>query len=408
MLYNSDVVDSWVQQKVASVLVSKQIDDVMAGYDEKTIPYDDAHQCLSAVSEFRNRTLAVAAEEQLQLLEDMETSSAAFEDAEEMYAQGDYLEALDLYTLVSEESETYDNAQERRVECQELYIADVLSKTDGLQTQGEYVAGLKLVSVALDVFPDDEVLLARQDDLQSAYEILVKEDALTDANTFVQSGVYVKAISALEEALEIIPGDIELEGMRISVESAYEDDIRTQVSALVEEGQYDEAISRIKSAAKNVSDSTTLDSFLQDIEREKPVNLSNLTIIDSDEYEHRNEPFIDSYGYKYDCSYWFDASKNAYVIMNLNGEYSVLSGSIVAGSDTGAGAEMDISIYADDQLAYTYTGFTKITGVVDFSIDVAGATKLEIRTSNPGEYYSGFLSLVEAVLYREASEDTGV
>ena len=108
--------------------------------------------------------------------------------------------------------------------------------------------------------------------------------------------------------------------------------------------------------------------------------------------------FTDSFGNVYDGNYFFDASLNPYAVFGLDKGYSTFSGSIVAGSDTGSGASMTIEFYADDKLIFTKTGYTKVTGKIDFSVDVSGATKLTIKASNQGDFSYGWIRLVNATL----------
>ena len=96
-----------------------------------------------------------------------------------------------------------------------------------------------------------------------------------------------------------------------------------------------------------------------------------------------------------------DASNDAYAVFNLNQQFTTFSGKIVANQNTGSDAILNIAIYIDDSLVYSKTEFTKRTGAVDFSLDVRGATKLEIRTSNTGGYSNGHFSIVNTQLEKQ-------
>lgn len=130
-------------------------------------------------------------------------------------------------------------------------------------------------------------------------------------------------------------------------------------------------------------------------------SLSVPHVIDSDKYNYSKNLMQDSYGLYHDGSHNLDASQNAMVLYYLNKEYSTLSYSIVTSPQTGSGASMSVKVFFDgvEQPSLFCSGITKQTGKINFSsIDVSNIETLKIETTNEGEYYSGWLYIVDDIL----------
>lgn len=130
-----------------------------------------------------------------------------------------------------------------------------------------------------------------------------------------------------------------------------------------------------------------------------PVKLKELFVVDSRSYDIVDS-FTDSFGndyvdvYTY-YNYWSDSEANS--IHNLNGKYSAFEGSIVAETNTDLRDTLTFTIFVDGEVKYTKTGFTKITGKVDFSVDVSGGTLLTIKVTH-SKSVNGTIGIVDAQL----------
>ena len=117
--------------------------------------------------------------------------------------------------------------------------------------------------------------------------------------------------------------------------------------------------------------------------------LDKLFLIDSDNFEQRDEIFTDSFGNSYDGSYHFEhvGYDNEYATFNITQSSTAFSGSIVACQETGSEEEMIIMIYVDDVLKYTSPQFGKTTGKIDFNVDVTDGQKITIKAGLVSGYW---------------------
>ncbi len=119
-----------------------------------------------------------------------------------------------------------------------------------------------------------------------------------------------------------------------------------------------------------------------------PIGLDKAYLIDSQHYQYKSGIFTDSFGNKYTGVHFYDDlydsgnGREAYSIFNLSGQYTKLTGSIVAADNTYANGVYYINVYVDNVLAYSKTGFTKTSGKVDFNINVKGAQQVAIRVGH--------------------------
>lgn len=74
-------------------------------------------------------------------------------------------------------------------------------------------------------------------------------------------------------------------------------------------------------------------------------------------------------------------------MFNLNCEYVNLTGSIVISEEASADNVFFVNIYVDNVLVYSNNNITKMTGKIDFDIDVSTGDTLSIEAGRSGGSY---------------------
>lgn len=112
------------------------------------------------------------------------------------------------------------------------------------------------------------------------------------------------------------------------------------------------------------------------------VNLVSMHELESDNIRVIEDGITDSYGKTYASNVLrFSTGDNAYVVYDLNGAYSKFEGTIVCATNTGSNAVMDVGIFADGELVYSLTGYTRQKAAESMNIDVSGVGELAIKTA---------------------------
>lgn len=131
-----------------------------------------------------------------------------------------------------------------------------------------------------------------------------------------------------------------------------------------------------------------------------PVGLDEVHVINCRYYAFSEDIFIDTYGDIYNGAHIYNnnnrGNNNLFSIHNLKKEYKTFCASFVAGNDMETATT--IEIYVDDVLKHRIDNYTRETGIVDFSIDVEGASKLKILIG--GLWWHIDIALVNAQLYK--------
>jgi len=216
----------------------------------------------------------------------------------------------------------------------------------------------------------------------------------------------IDLVATLESGFESVTTNMQydqaLEQIQIEVET-----LRNMVTSL-ERDNISLAIER-DSLLQQIANVTTNDSGNLQLSDTQPLvevaseRLSTIWVIDSGgryPYRYYSGIHTDSFGNINDGAHHFDGSGGAFAIYNLNSRFTSFTGLIVANQHTGSGASMTIEIRGDGSLLFIEREFTRRTGAVEFDVDVAGVTQLEIRTSNQGSYSNGHISIVNAALLR--------
>lgn len=101
-----------------------------------------------------------------------------------------------------------------------------------------------------------------------------------------------------------------------------------------------------------------------------------------------------------------DTSNEAFFKVDLNGQYSVFSGSISPTSKASANVDMQVAIFGDGKCLYSRENITKASKEIDFAVDVSGVKKLTVMTWNRGSYDWGLVFLENANLEQALSPET--
>lgn len=141
-----------------------------------------------------------------------------------------------------------------------------------------------------------------------------------------------------------------------------------------------------------------------------PVNADDSTVefkdmhyLEASDMEIIGYEITDSYGKTYeDNIVCLDAGQEAYAVYDLNGQYSSFNASIVCSTETGSDAEMYVGIFADGELVYSLSAYTRQQPVQEINLDVSGVGTLAVKTANTGGW-DAYVYFVNSVFTKSAS-----
>lgn len=389
----------------AEAFIVNHAEDVKNKYTGNEIEYENALAQLQEMGK-----LGIVSSDELQpmisAINSLRTSRAAYENAQADITAGDWKSAIGELRKVVQEDSNYTEAQTQLADAVRSYKDELMGELSEFDIDKDYSGAISTLRAGLQVVPDDADFLTKIADYEQKIsdEIeLTVANIIQNANNAVATNAdYQSALAELRDAAKQYPTIASIKDAIADVESTYTSAVFADVDTLVGEKKYDEAITLLNDLKADLSSDNEVLDKIAEVNDLKPIDLSQVVVIDSQDYDYNSDLYTDSFGNTYDGRHYFYAGSEGYAVYNLEGKFTSFSGLIVANQNTGSSASMDIAIYTDDTLAHATTGFNKRTGAVAFNVDVRGVTKLEIRTDGEGGWSSDRrLSIVNTQLEKQ-------
>lgn len=337
--------------------------------------------------------------------------TASMKKAEEEASRGDYTTAIATLNNVLEISEDDTDITSQIYTYTETYVTGVVADADLKLSENDFEGSKYIINTAItNLGGSDSTLQSYLDSIEKAetdYKEMIIAEALAEAEEFASTGDYVNAIVTINTALTSYPGNIELS----AVLSQYRESKKTvDIAAAIAESDsyvsnkdYTNAISVLEDALIIYPGNSELNAKITEVEGLKPVPLTNFAFADSGHAEICEDSVYDTVGNEYwgnnvikigsdfiANGLWSD--EPGFITVYLGMEYSTLSGTIACGERTDSGWETNVNISGDGNRLYQ-VHVSRTMSPVNISIDVTGVEWLEIRREDVSHlefYLSGF------------------
>lgn len=338
-IYSASIYGNTEKEHQAKQSLEAQLDQALDDYNTGTKSYDEASNTITTVD--RVNVLSIERVDRASAtLNALQSSKAAFESAEALFASGLYADALDNYLSVIEADSNYSAAQQKATEAKTCFLADLDEELQGYLAEDEYDAALELLDDALRMLPGETALTAKQ--------------------TEVEAKLLNHTLEQAEEAF-----------------SAGND--------------YEAAIRIITAAQNKLGENDRLTAALEKYQGYIPVYLNELEYFDASDAFYEDSNMVDNYENEYKsglCMYGA-VGHGGSVRYYINGQYSTFSGACIIkknqrDSDINGGY---IEIYGDDVLLYTSPRMEPDSMPQNFSIDISGVAFLRIVIYSFEDYY---------------------
>lgn len=324
-----------------------QIEEITAQFEGGKLSFDEAEQRLNNIKSIG--IVAAEVEDAKSDIQELQDSWNTFEKAGASEEEKDYKNAILEYAAVIKKDKNYTTAQE---------------KIDSIRT-------------------------------------IVSEKAQQDAESFLGENQYAEAFQIIDAAMETLGSDDSLQQMRKDNEEKYVDYVLEQADSLIQERKIADAESVLTQAKKTVN-RNEIASKLSQLEDYKPVNLSEIRVIDSKRIKTEEGLSRDSYGNEYNDAMIMSPYRRdepADIFLNVDGRYNRLKGTIAPHEEMSTDSGDDpyrfkVEIYADGNLVYASGEFTKTTAPTEFSADIGQAKVIQIRAQHINAYSGGVIGIL--------------
>ena len=257
------------------------------------------------------------------------------------------------------------------VQTQEAYMSDEISY-DEASNRLEILSGFSDGAVA-------EAVAAAQTTIANKHQI---EDLLQAAEKNAASGDYLMAIENYQAVLEIDPSSEKAKNGLESAEAAYQQSVVDEAYKAKDAGEWDTALEILDTYQATYGENKKIAAAYDEIEKQRPITLKNLTMVSSEEVEVMEEAVKDRWDNLYDGAVKLTANLDGYGYYSLEKKYTKFTGVIFVSSDSRNGVDMSVTIYKDNEIVYHLDNITENTPPASFEVDLTGASTLKIVTAN--------------------------
>ena len=257
------------------------------------------------------------------------------------------------------------------VQTQEAYMSDEISY-DEASNRLEILSGFSDSAVA-------EAVAAAQTTIANKHQI---EDLLQAAEKNAASGDYLMAIENYQAVLEIDPSSEKAKNGLESAEAAYQQSVVDEAYKAKDAGEWDTALEILDTYQATYGENEKIAAAYDEIEKQRPITLKNLTMVSSEEVEVMEEAVKDRWDNLYDGAVKLTANLDGYGYYSLEKKYTKFTGVIFVSSDSRNGVDMSVTIYKDNEIVYHLDNITENTPSASFEVDLTDASTLKIVTAN--------------------------
>lgn len=297
---------------------------------------------------------------------------------------GEYDSAFNLINQAREMLPEDSNLQTAYDKAYSAYQNSVLEQVESYASSEQYEIALEYLSGVQAQYPNDTVFQDTYNSTLSAYQNVVRSDAMQQADDYVANGDYVQAISVLESAVDKIGQDGELVAQLSVYKDTYKNGILQQVSTIYDAEGYEGVMSLLGNAISVLSNDADLEREYELWDSRRPISLTEMETFSGGFGVNESSYIKDNYGNIYSNGLRSNNGAEYYI----GKEYAVFK-SVVYIPDIVKDFEysdyrieywdsVTISIYGDDKILYTKTGFNPKDKPLDIAIDVSGVEFLKI------------------------------
>lgn len=351
---------------------------------------------------------------------DLPSDSKQYEKAQSLLANGSYHSAIMSQVDAHVANQDYDAAYElidsvRKVipsdsdldaaydNVSSSYHTYALDRANSYIANGDYKVALEFLNSAKAKLPSDADLQELYASTLSTYKSIIRDEVLAQVGDCSTEADYESAIDKISTALNSVGDDDELLSVLNVYKQEYRDLILGQIDSVYAEGGYDSVLALLRKASRVLPDDSTLSQEYETWKTRSPILLTDLTnfsrdgMIGSSFFDD-----TDNYGTVYASCVSCNGSQKPDAEFFIDGQYAKLSGTLYitdhAKEQVSSGwlSKATFSVYGDDVLLYTFSGFDLKDKPFEFSVDISGVEflKIEFANANYSDYNAMWHSMI--------------
>lgn len=386
--------------EVSSLLINKleeRLEKAKADFVAGTIDYSVANMEVSTIQKMGISEISDKVDEISDYINNLNDSQTAFSTAETLFGKADYAGAMENYKKVIEDDANYESAKTKLSEAAGKYREQVLAKADDYVKAGSYTKAIAELEAALKVLPDDSQITAQLESYKSDSSSQIKGEAIRTAADAAATGDYITAIQTLESAIVNYPDDVEISTDLETYKNSYVTSVIAAADDFVANRDYLSAISAVTDALGILPGNQILTDKQTALENNRPLVLATLTPINGGFTWNDGDPKDPFQVTHSDVGYYTliegGGDSSVYAEYRVYNKYKTLTASVVPHADIRETAKVYVKVYADDMLVYTSPEIGRKTDKFEISANIAGAdyVKIVVEVKDNYGYYNALI-----------------
>lgn len=369
--------------------LSDRLEKLYEEYRNLEREYESAEKELSTIEKMEITGLKEETKSTRKELQKLHSSVSSFLKAEEYYSGKNYILAIKEYEKVIKKDLNYSTAKTKLEQSRLNYRNTVLSEAAEKAAASDYISAAALLTSALEVLPDDELIEKRLGEYKKYGETKTLEEIMDSADTLSLKGDYAAAIRVLEQASE---GNRELAsdetyGKKLKYyKEKYETQFLKDLNELVSSGDYIAAGELITEASEIMPYNETVEKEKAKLQGKIPEYLNTLDPVTSSDWKFSGQA-EDSFGVDHsDELNHIKLSVKSKAEYELNGKYETVSLYVAAGKeiDKSVKCKLKITAAVGGEYRYRECEVNASKAAEKISFNISGCTSLSFEVTGEG------------------------
>lgn len=389
-VYQEHIIDDEENFQEAYDEVTAYVAELMAQFRDHTISYEDLTEKLTGIQQLG--ILGFEIDDAFAEAGHLNYFRQLFAEAEKEFENGNYRSAIELYEQVANSGmEHSEEAAQKHGDAVSRFRDDAIAEAQTYIDSGEYGMAMSVLLDALDVLPNDPALVsAQQDCMDAEYDATIQK--LTDeARLYVANMDFVAALDFLDSCIENYPDELRLQEERSACLTAYETYVIEESLKLAHAGEYQHALS-LAEAGLGRFDSLKVTELGMIYKSHIPVILGEMEIFQNktnggswaSKTNETNTYLVDNYGNTYANSLSVGCGSLTYLV---NFKYQEFHGTVAfpKGLESdGYRSSATLEIYGDGEVIAEFVDIDSAYRPTSFSLDISSYEKISLKWTCDG------------------------
>lgn len=344
--------NSEMESEAADIVIAK-VQQLLGDFDNNTIGYDEL---IEACDYFIKMGTVDDGDELLYGISDKQASKEAYMTGNSYFEEGNYSEALNQLSQVSQDDQNYSDAVDKMQQCTTAIENQMLEEAAQMTQNGEYLDAISYLEQNKASFQD----LSQIDLLISNYEEEFMQYEIAKAQALYDEGKVTEAIESLEASYDKSPCEL-------------------------------------------------FNTMLDQYKPYEPRPLNEFDEMDHDYYANLyydrdgKDSFKNEYHGYAQLHTWANKNHETSMVVGLQGRFSKFKGTYVCTEDMELDDSINLKIYADNNLVLESGYINALTNPTDFELDITGAQTLKFvaESLSERENFTGMpgVMIVNSLIY---------